>query len=75
MAEDIRVVFVKFAERIHNLKTLAAHDKKEKADRVALESLMVYAPIASRLGLYHFKNLLEDLSFRWLEPTAYSRIT
>lgn len=75
MAVDIRVIFVKFAERIHNLKTLKHHDKKEKADRVALESLMVYAPIASRLGLYHFKNLLEEYSFRWLQPDAYRRIT
>jgi len=75
MAVDIRVMFVKFAERVHNLQTLQYHETQEKADRVALESLMIYAPIAARLGLYHLKNLLEEYSFRWLEPDAYARIT
>mgnify|MGYP005704651963 FL=1 len=75
MAQDIRVMFVKFADRIHNLKTLEYHDDTKKADRVALESLMVYAPIAARLGMYHFKSLLEEFSFRWLEPEAYARVT
>lgn len=71
---DVRVLFVKFAERIHNLQTLKYHEDGQKADRIAYESLMIYAPVAARLGLYYFKNELEKWSFKWLEPEAYKKI-
>ena len=74
MIEDVRTVFVKFADRIHNLRTLAYHTDVSRADRIALESLHIYAPIASRLGIYEFKELLEDLSFKQLYPHEHLRI-
>lgn len=73
MAEDIRVMIIKFADRIHNLSTLDSLPEK-KRHRIALESMEIYAPIANRLGMGEFKSLLEDLSFKYLEPKEYERV-
>jgi len=70
MASDVRVVVIKFADRIHNLMTLDALPE-EKRRRVALESLEIYATIANRLGLNEFKTQLEDLSFKHVLPKEY----
>jgi GTP pyrophosphokinase len=75
VADDIRTLLIKMAERIHNLKTIQYHNDPEKAKRIAEESLFIYAPIAARLGLYHFKDALESLSFRTLDLDAYLKIT
>ncbi|PIR74030.1 MAG: hypothetical protein COU35_04270 [Candidatus Magasanikbacteria bacterium CG10_big_fil_rev_8_21_14_0_10_47_10] len=73
MAEDIRVMIMKFADRMHNLQTLDALPP-QKAYRVALESLEIYAPIAGRLGMDEIKGELEDLSFKYVYPKEYQRI-
>lgn len=73
MAKDLRVVFIKLAERLHNMRTLE-HVATEKRSRIAEETLRVYAPIASRLGLYFLKSELEDLSFRFLYPREYEAL-
>lgn len=70
MASDIRVILIKFADRLHNLSTLDAL-KPEKRKRVALESLEIYAPIANRLGMGDIQGKLEDLSFRYVYPKEY----
>jgi len=73
MAEDVRVIFIKFADRIHNLKTLYALPPV-KQQRIARESLEIYAPIAGRLGMEEFKGELEDLSFPYVYPEEYEWI-
>jgi len=73
MAEDVRVMIIKFADRIHNLMTLDAH-QPNKRYRIALESLEIYAPIANRLGMGEFKGMLEDLSFPYIFPKEYERV-
>jgi guanosine-3',5'-bis(diphosphate) 3'-pyrophosphohydrolase len=60
MSEDLRVIFIKLADRIHNIQTLHFHPKVEKQERIAKESLEIYAPIAERLGLHKFQYLLEN---------------
>lgn len=70
MAKDVRLVFVKLAERLHNMRTLE-FVPKEKHQRIARESLLVHAAIASRLGLYSIKSELEDLCFKYLYPEAF----
>lgn len=70
MAEDVRVVFIKFADRIHNLKTLYSLPPV-KQQRIARESLDIYAPIAGRLGMEELKGELEDLSFPYVYPDEY----
>ncbi|PIS42365.1 MAG: hypothetical protein COT24_04065 [Candidatus Kerfeldbacteria bacterium CG08_land_8_20_14_0_20_40_16] len=74
MAQDIRIILIKFADRIHNLETLAALPK-EKQKRIALESLEIYAPIANRLGMGELKGKLEDLSFPYVLPEEYEMLT
>lgn len=74
MAEDVRVMIIKFSDRIHNLNTLDSLQEK-KRQRIALESMEIYAPIANRLGMGEFKGLLEDLSFKHLEPKEYDRVS
>lgn len=73
MAEDIRVMIIKFADRIHNLQTLDALPP-QKQYRVALESLEIYAPIANRLGMGEMKGQLEDLAFKYVYPKEYRRV-
>ena len=73
MAEDIRVMIIKFADRVHNLETLDALPT-QKRYRIALESLEIYAPIANRLGMAEMKGQLEDLAFRYVYPKEYQRV-
>ncbi len=74
MAQDIRVIFVKLADRIHNLRTLE-YVREEKQERIAYESLEIYAPVAEQMGLFGFKNEIEDWSFRILEPEKHARLS
>jgi GTP pyrophosphokinase len=73
MAQDIRVIVVKLADRLHNMRTLQ-YMPEESRRRNALETRDIFAPLANRLGIWHFKWELEDLAFKYLEPEAYRQI-
>ena len=73
MAKDIRVVLVKIADRLHNMRTIQFHDES-KRKRISQETLDLYAPLAHRLGMYRIKAELEDLSFKAIEPEEYYKI-
>jgi GTP pyrophosphokinase len=73
MADDIRVILIKLADRLHNMRTLQFH-KENKQQEIAQETLDIYAPIASRLGIYWMKNELEDTSFMYLQADVYNQI-
>jgi guanosine-3',5'-bis(diphosphate) 3'-pyrophosphohydrolase len=73
MADDIRVILIKLADRLHNMRTLQFH-KANKRKAIAKETLDIYAPIAARLGIYWIKNELEESSFKFLQPDEYNRI-
>ncbi|WP_077198566.1 RelA/SpoT family protein [Thermosipho affectus] len=74
MAEDVRVIFVKLADRLHNMRTIQFVKNEDKKKYKALETLEVYAPIAHKLGIHIIKWELEDLSFKVLRPKEYYKI-
>ncbi len=73
MADDIRVVFIKLADRLHNMQTLEAL-AEDKQKKIARETMEIYAPLANRLGMSWIKQELEDLCFQYLQPEAYSML-
>ncbi len=74
MADDIRVVLIKLADRLHNMRTLHFHTDKQKKIKIAQETRDIYAPIAARLGMYQMKKELEDTAFMYLQPEEYLKI-
>jgi len=73
MSNDIRVIIIKLADRLHNMRTLEFHNEHKQREK-ALETMEIYAPIAHRLGMQRFKWELEDLSIRFLDPIGYNAI-
>ena len=73
MAKDIRVILIKLADRLHNMRTLRFHSP-EKRRAIAQETMDIYAPIAARLGIYWIKNELEENAFKYLNPEEYAKI-
>ena len=74
MSDDIRVLLVKLADRLHNMQTLHFIEDPEKRKRIALETLEIYAPLAERIGMQQLKDELENLSFQQINPEAYQSI-
>ncbi len=73
MAEDIRVVLIKFADRLHNMRTIQ-HLPREKQLKIATETIELYAPLAHRFGLFNIKSEFEDLCFKVIDPNSYKFI-
>lgn len=74
MSKDIRVLLIKVADRVHNMRTLKAIPKPEKRRRIAQETMDIFVPLAERVGLYALKTELEEIAFEELNPEAYARI-
>lgn len=75
LSEDIRVLLVKLADRLHNMRTLHHVPKEEKRRRIAIETLEIYAPLAERIGMYEMKDELASLAFEHINPEAADSIT
>ncbi|MGB9877913.1 MAG: RelA/SpoT family protein [bacterium] len=73
MAKDVRVIFIKLADRLHNMQTLYALPEKRRK-KIALETMQVFAPLANRLGIWEFKSKLEDLAFQYLYPKEFEEL-
>ena len=73
MAEDLRVILIRLADRLHNIQTLK-FVPKEKQQRIAIETLEIYAPLANRLGMWKIKGILEDASFPYAYPKEYKQV-
>lgn len=71
--KDVRVILIKLADRLHNMRTLATF-REDKRKRIAQETMDIYAPIAHKLGMWRMRGELEDLAFRYVEPEAYIRL-
>ncbi len=74
MSRDVRVLIVKLCDRLHNMRTLQFHPKLESRERISRETLDIYAPLARRIGVDRICSELEDLSFKFLNPSAYESI-
>lgn len=74
MASDLRVIFIKLADRIHNIQTLQFHPQENKKIKIATETMKVYVPICKKLGLYQFQLYLENGAFKILHPEEYRQV-
>jgi GTP pyrophosphokinase len=74
MAHDLRVIFVKLADRIHNIQTLHYHPNPVKREKIAQETMKIFVPIAKRLGLYHYQLYLENGCFKILYEQDFNEI-
>ena len=71
--DDVRVILIKIADRLHNMQTMESMASHKQA-KIASETLYIYAPLAHRLGLYNIKSQLEDLGLKFTDPEAYNNI-